>query len=238
MNFFNFGQSSSTSTHQQQQPTFQGSGMISGQLNEWIYGPDANSAEGKQRTENQRARDHATNERLGSEDFNSREARINREWQEYMSNTSYQRAVKDMESAGINPFFAVNQGGASTPAGGSARSSASPSSASQTKNSDPFGKILGLVGTVLTAVQTGAKISSLQNATVDKLAFQKEALEQKLASASKLSTLKNDTLQSMNLAKIKSNEKLANKRDRYEETHYDRYGIPYWSKIRNYKKKD
>lgn len=49
--------------------------------------------------------------------FSSTEAQKNREWQEYMSNTSYQRAVKDMMAAGINPILAYSQGGASTPSG-------------------------------------------------------------------------------------------------------------------------
>lgn len=49
--------------------------------------------------------------------YNSAEALKNREWQEHMSNTSYQRAVEDMKKAGINPILAFSNGGASTPGG-------------------------------------------------------------------------------------------------------------------------
>lgn len=49
--------------------------------------------------------------------YNSAEALKNREWQEHMSNTSYQRAVEDMKKAGLNPILAFSNGGASTPGG-------------------------------------------------------------------------------------------------------------------------
>lgn len=49
--------------------------------------------------------------------YNSAEALANRDWQEHMSNTAYQRAVEDMKKAGLNPILAFANGGASTPGG-------------------------------------------------------------------------------------------------------------------------
>lgn len=52
------------------------------------------------------AQANATNLRINKE---------NREWMENMSNTEWQRGVKDMSAAGLNPMLAYSQGGANTP---------------------------------------------------------------------------------------------------------------------------
>lgn len=53
-------------------------------------------------------------------DFNAAEAQKNRDWQKKMSETSYQRAVADMEKAGLNPILATGGVGASAGGSGSA----------------------------------------------------------------------------------------------------------------------
>lgn len=60
-------------------------------------------------------------------EFNAEQARIQRDWQERMANSVYQRTIEDMKKAGINPILAAGMGLGTAAVGGGSAASISPS---------------------------------------------------------------------------------------------------------------
>lgn len=185
----------------------QNKGVLFNTFDEWFNGPNQFSNAGLQRAENLKARSHATEERMASEKFNQAEAQKNRDWQEYMSNTSYQRMMSDLKEAGINPYFAIQGGGASTPSGSTASSSAHPSGANSTK--DPLGMLVPLIGLIMGGINTGATLSQRSADNMAKILSTEKVAGMKMSSIEKVANLKISAQEKDNIARILSNEKIS-----------------------------
>lgn len=107
----------------------------------------------------------------GQQAFNMYESYRNRQFQqesadkqmafqERMSNSSYQRAVKDMEAAGLNPMLAYAHGGATSPSGGSASGSQASSGAASGAQGQAHTAVMSPA--VAQAVNTGMAAAKLR----------------------------------------------------------------------------
>lgn len=100
----------------------------------------------------------------------------NFDFQERMSNTSYQRAMADLDKAGLNPLLVTNQGGASTPSGSSANMSTPDIS-----------------GAIASGAKMSAEIRNLKNTAENIKADTALKGQQALSEASKQANLQSQT---------------------------------------------
>lgn len=99
--------------------------------------------------------------------FSAQQSQIDRDFQERMSSTAYQRAVADMKASGLNPVLAFQQGGASTPSGSAAHSSSggsSPGQGARPRDNSTLVKFIGSLFGVIGNLIAG----SLSNESYDR----------------------------------------------------------------------
>lgn len=116
--------------------------------------------------------------------FSAEEARKNREFQERMSNSAYQRATADMRAAGINPMLAYMKGGSSSPSGDSGSMPASTKPTATVSNS-----LSGGISSALQGARLGKEMeqadASIAQAKASAMAANTSALVN-IASAKKI----------------------------------------------------
>lgn len=92
-------------------------------------------------------------------EYNAGQAQIGRDYATNMSNTSYQRAVGDLQKAGLNPMLAVTQGGASTPTSSNASAGHASISPNRAASVAPMGNV---AAAAISGAQAGAQLMNMK----------------------------------------------------------------------------
>ena len=122
--------------------------------------------------------------------FNRTEAQKQRDWEQYMASTQYQRAIADMEAAGINPasMSGVNMQPSSVPSGSSASSSAPGFS------SNSFGGMSNIINSAVQGLlandRNASRILAREIQDNAKHGYRMEEMQEKLDLDSKLADYK------------------------------------------------
>ena len=123
-------------------------------------------------------------------DYNSAEARKNRDWQERMSNTAHQREVRDLIAAGLNPVLSVTGGSGSAVTSGATASTSSPNGSMGSVDTSGTGAVAGLLSSFLSSMMSleATRVSAQSNQAVADKYTAMSKYTSELAAETQLST--------------------------------------------------
>lgn len=113
-------------------------------------------------------------------EFNSEQARLNREWQEMMSNTAHQREVADLKAAGLNPILSATGGNGASVTSGASASVSAPSGAKGDVDESINAALASVFGSILnsqTQLQNTLVSAKSQEAIADKYTAMSHLIE-------------------------------------------------------------
>lgn len=103
--------------------------------------------------------------------FNASEAQKQRDWEERLANSAYQRAVADMSKAGLNPYLAYSQGGSATPSGSAASSGTGVALRSGQQFAQLLGNVIGLLSNLAaTGVRSATQVATTKSINANRIA--------------------------------------------------------------------
>lgn len=145
---------------------------------------EANNAWSAQQAQKQMDYQTASDEKAMT--FSADQALLNRNWQEYMSNTAHQREVKDLQAAGLNPVLSAMGGNGAAVTSGSAASGYSSQGAKGDTDTSLSGVLVSLLGAVIQSQTAMANTltSAQAQERIAQLGYKSDLLRQMMASSS------------------------------------------------------